>query len=137
MGNRLLVCRAHQRLCGLKVASVVETLPALPVEPVAGGPDYVSGLSIIRGEPTPVVDVARLFGEEQEIRRYVTLRLPGSRLVALAFSAVDGLRSAPTVSMELPPLLRQAQAPAVAGLIRLDPELAFLLDETLLQVPEL
>src|SRR5688572_15607941 len=59
-----LICRVSTRVCALPLDAVVETMRPLVVEPVAGAPGFVSGLSIVRGEPIPVVDAARLLGTE-------------------------------------------------------------------------
>jgi len=58
----LLLFRIGGRLCALRLESVLETMRPLPVEPMAGTPPFVLGISIVRGVAMPVVDPARLFG---------------------------------------------------------------------------
>jgi purine-binding chemotaxis protein CheW len=116
------------RLVGLPIEHVVETMRPLPVERVAGAPHFVSGLSVIRGTPVPVVDVAGLLGEQRrQAERFVTVRA-GSRIVALAVGDVVGLRTVDAESLHgLPPLLRDAPAGIVATVGTLDADLLLVL----------
>src|SRR3954465_12779131 len=70
-----LVFRAGTMLCALRLDDVIETMRPLGIRPLAGTPPFVRGISIMRGVPAPVVDVARLVGGEQaEIVRFVAVR---------------------------------------------------------------
>jgi purine-binding chemotaxis protein CheW len=118
----MLVCRARSRLCALRAAEVVETMRPLPVEPWVGMPSFVVGVSLIRGVPTPIVDVGALFGDgaPPAFTRFVTLRV-GDRRVALAVEEVIGMRGVDVApSIETPPLLREASGQVVATLGALD-----------------
>jgi purine-binding chemotaxis protein CheW len=125
----VLVCRVGSWLCALPIAQVEETMRPLPVEPLAAGPAFVLGLSIIRGVPTPVVDTGALLGARDRRRpsRLVVLRLQdGNRRVALAMEAVLGVRTIPTAVLDqLPPLLRDASRDVLTAVGALDD--AFLL----------
>jgi hypothetical protein len=46
-----LLCRVDTRLCALPLATVLETLRRLSIEPLAGAPAFVLGRSVIRGAP--------------------------------------------------------------------------------------
>lgn len=97
----------------------------LPAEPVAGMPAFVRGLSVIRGTPTPVVDLDALLGAPptDAIARYVTMRIDGRR-VALAVEEVLGLRAIdPSTLQDLPPLLRNAAADVIETVGTLDTHL--------------
>jgi purine-binding chemotaxis protein CheW len=125
-----LLCRAGSSLCALPLANVVEIMRALRVEPVAGAPPFVRGLSVIRGAPTPVVDIAHLFGGcTAPSRRWVTVKT-GTRVVALAVDSVLGVRSVVTASNTepLPPLLREAMSDMVSVIRRLDADLLMFLN---------
>ena len=124
-----LVCRVQTRLSALPLAQVVETMRPLPTEAIAGAPDFVRGLAVIRGAPVPVVDAARLLGIEEDAPagRFVTLAV-GGRRVALALGSVLGLRSVAAASLyRLPPLLDKAGAEVVAAIGLLDAELLLVL----------
>lgn len=121
-----LLCLAASHHFALPMQHVVETMRMLPVEPVAGCPPIVCGLSVIRGVPTPVIDAALLFdGQPGQRERLVTVRT-GKRTIALAMQAVVGVwEMADDELDDLPPLLGSMDA--FAGLARLDQQLVFLL----------
>jgi purine-binding chemotaxis protein CheW len=121
-----LLCRAGSHHFALPMQRVVETMRMLPIEPVAGCPPIVRGLSIIRGTPIPVIDAALLFdGQPGQCERLVTVRT-GKRTIALATQAVVGVwETADGETDDLPPLLGNAEA--IAGLKTLDQQLVFLL----------
>jgi purine-binding chemotaxis protein CheW len=122
-----LVCRMATCLCALPLDHVVETLRPLPIEMLAGAPPFVLGVSVVRGEPLPVVDLAQLLdGVAAPIARLVTLATGRGR-VALAVGDVLGLRTLGAEQRrELPDLLREGCA-GVAALGALDSELLLVL----------
>ncbi len=133
----VLVVRAGGHDCGLPVEHVVETFRPLPVDPLGEAPFFVLGLARVRGEATPVLDLARLLNANAEapFLRYVSLRVEGRR-VALAVESVGGLRELdPEQLGSLPPLLSQA-APAVEALGVLDQGLLLVLRAAKLLPPE-
>ncbi|HEX4339663.1 MAG TPA: chemotaxis protein CheW [Polyangiaceae bacterium] len=126
----VLICRAGARTCALPLTHVVETMRPLAIEPFAGAPTFVAGLSRIRGEHVPVIDLGRLLGakDETEPTRFVLLRV-GSRTIAIRVDAVIGVGSLPeSTSREVPRLLAGADETAVATLAARDAELMLVLD---------
>ena len=124
-----LVCRSGGRALAVPLQHVAETMRPLATEPLAGAPAFVVGVSLIRGAPTPVVDVAALFGgvSATAATRFVTLRA-GARHVALAVDAVVGIRAIDRATIEaVPPLLAEAAAELVEAMGRLDAELLLVL----------
>jgi purine-binding chemotaxis protein CheW len=108
----------------------------LPVEFVGGAPEFVSGLSIIRGVPLPVVDTGSLLGEKGSPRTRFVIVKAGNHLVALSVDEVLGLRAIPADSLqELPPLLGDARADLVAAIGAVDARLLLVL-RTARVVPE-
>jgi purine-binding chemotaxis protein CheW len=101
----------------------------LPLERLASMPSFVSGVSLIRGRPTPVLSARELLGSDATARvgRYVTLKI-AERHVALAVDAVVGLRDVDQATLSaLPPLLRAEQDHAIDAVGRLDAELLLVL----------
>jgi purine-binding chemotaxis protein CheW len=102
----------------------------LPIEPVAGAPDFVLGLAIIRGAPIPVLDLLVVLAggrRDRPIRQLVTLRL-ADRQVALAVDRVMGVETLDaTILSDLPPLLRCSDPGVVESIGASDGELLVLL----------
>ena len=127
--NPALLFRVRTRLCALPIAHILETMRPLPVESIAVAPAFVSGVALIRGVPTPVVDAGALIGAEEPpaFTRFVTLR-SGESGVALAVEEVLGVRDVPPSSLKrLPPLLRDASTEILSALGALDAELLTML----------
>jgi purine-binding chemotaxis protein CheW len=127
--RRGLVVHAGAGSCFLPLGDVFETLRPQPIESLAGMPSFVLGVSIIRGSPVPVVDLAELLGAPavDPPGRFVTLRL-GRRTVALAVSDVIGVRDLESARLEeLPPLLRGAAEDVIHRIGTLDAEFLLVL----------
>lgn len=128
IGNLALFCKVETRLCALPCAAVVEIMRRQPIAPVAGAPRIVSGVSIIRGAATPVIDLAILLGgDASEPAYFVVVALPG-RQVALGVDTVLGVRPLAVDGLgPLPPLLRDANPDLVSAIRALDNELLLVL----------
>lgn len=132
--DRTLVCRIRGALCALPLTHVVETMRALPAEPIAGAPPFVSGVAIVRGVAVPVVDAARLLkgaGETPTFNtsapRYVVVDA-GRQLVALQVDDILGVRPVPSIARNaLPRLLSRGDPDAIASMGALDAELLLVL----------
>jgi purine-binding chemotaxis protein CheW len=103
----------------------------LPVEPLAGAPEGVVGMSVVRGHPTPMVDLAALLTGRNagaNWSRLVTIEA-GARTVGLLVDGVTDVREVNASRFAaLPPLWEGERPPAVAGVGALDRELYFILD---------
>jgi purine-binding chemotaxis protein CheW len=133
-----LVCRVGTRLCAIPLAQVMEVMRQLPIEPVAGAPPFVRGLSLIRGAAVPVIDAGLLLGEAATSGgRLLTVRI-GGRSIALAVDLVLGVRAfADDLRSAMPPLMRDAANETIAAIGILDAELLFFLRTTLCVPDEL
>ena len=122
-----LVFHAGSMLCALGLDDVIETMRPLGTRPLAGMPAFVRGVSIVRGVPTPVVDVARLLGGERaEVCRFVAVRTEHGTVV-FATGAVLGVRTTAAGDGSGHPGLLGAAGRLVAGVGTLDDEPVLLL----------
>ena len=114
-GRSALVVQARAQACALPLSEVVETMRPLPISPMSGWPSFVPGIAVVRGRPTPVVDLGLLLGSNVDLppTRFVTLRLatrcvpprspPGDptplctagfpKVIAVAVSSVRGIQT--------------------------------------------
>lgn len=126
----VLVVMVGARACAFPLHHVAETLRPLPIKPVAGTPGFVCGVSIIRGTPTPVVDLKALLENSDNspsYGRFVTLKLDDRR-VAIGVDSVVGLRHLDSAQLgDLPPLLRDVSADLVESFGTRDAELLLVL----------
>lgn len=125
----VLLCRAGVHLCALPLEAVSETMRRLAVRSIAASPEFVEGLTVVRGEPMPVVNLARLLGRTASVpaARFVHVRA-GSRPVALGVDEVVGVRRIDLdAAAELPALISGARAQSVETLTTLDRELLLVL----------
>ncbi|WP_171013660.1 chemotaxis protein CheW [Chitinivorax sp. B] len=129
-GASFLICTSGPHCCALPLQHVVETMRPLPAEALAGMPTFLLGISLIRGMPVPVIDLACLLGKDSnssQIARYITLR-SGVHIVATAVDTVVGVRHLPVQNLTmLPPLLKETNRQIIAGITVLDEDLLLIL----------
>lgn len=134
----MLIVTVGARACAIPLRHVAETMRPLPVEPVAATPGFVRGVAVIRGAPTPVIDLGALLegGEGGAAHgRFVTLKL-GERRVALGVDGVVGSRNLEQDQLgELPAMLRDVTADVVEAIGARDAQLLVVLRAARL-VPE-
>jgi len=137
-GSSALIVTVGTRACAIPLQHVAETMRPLAIEPISGTPEFVRGVSMIRGAPIPVVDLEMLFenaGHNAAYGRFVTLKV-GERRVALAVDRVVGLRKLDSAQIgELPPLLRDVGADLIESIGTSDAQLLIVLRATRL-VPD-
>lgn len=126
----VLVVTVGARACAIPLRHVGEIMRPLHIEPVAGTPAFVRGVSVIRGAPTPVVDLEALLGPGElsvSWGRFVTIKL-GERRVALGVDGVVGLSHLESAWLgELPPLLRDIEANLLEAIGTRDAQLLLVL----------
>jgi purine-binding chemotaxis protein CheW len=133
----VLLVRMNATACSIPVSEVIETMRPLPVAPLSDAPPFVCGMAIIRGIPTPVIELGALFQADQHspAGRFVTVR-SGGRVVALSVQSVMGVVELDHANIaDLPPLLQNARTEVIEAIGRLDAEFLVMLKTSRL-VPE-
>jgi purine-binding chemotaxis protein CheW len=127
-GRPVLLVGVSHSICALPLEHVIETMRPLPLQPVASAPFYVCGASIVRGIPTPVVDLGIVLGKAGgAIGRFVALRL-GDKQVVVSVEAVLGVQRLDESKIEnLPPLLQEAANETIESIGTLDRRMLFVL----------
>jgi purine-binding chemotaxis protein CheW len=131
-----LLCQVGASYLAIPICHVLEVSRPLAITRLPDAPDWVSGVSVLRGVATPVVDARKLFLADDRApaststaaARWVALRID-ERRVALA---VDAVLRPHAVSFdqpaEVPRLL--AASPAITALGTLDSKLLMVLEGT-------
>lgn len=126
----VLVVMVGARACAIPMNHVAQTMRPLPIKPVAGTPNCVRGVSVIRGMPTPVVDLKALLENSENCPsygRFVTLKLD-DRQVAIGVESVVGIRHLDSTQLGgLPPLLRDVNADLIESIGTRDAQLLLVL----------
>jgi len=126
----VFVVMVGARACAFPLHHVAETMRPLPIRPVAGTPSFVCGVSVIRGTPTPVVDLKALLEDSENSAsygRFVSLKLD-DRQVVVGVDSVVGLIHLDSAQMgKLPPLLKDVSADLVESFGTLDAQLLLVL----------
>lgn len=137
--NLRLLIRTGPYCCALPLSAVVETMRPLPIQKLENAPLGVIGVSIVRGTPTPVLDLAALLQEKSPsvYTRFVSLRL-GQRTVALAVDTVIGLREFANSSQlpAIPPLVQEIRPEVIEAMTAVDSELVLVLKSAGLVPPD-
>jgi purine-binding chemotaxis protein CheW len=131
----LLICRVRGRLCALPLAHVNETMRPLPIEPTLGAPPFVRGLALIRGRPTPVIDVAALLGDTSKASdpssRFVLVTAPNVHVALVVDEVVAIDRSLQNkendAELLLPPILGPEFANVISTIGQRDSNLLLVL----------
>ncbi|XVU21940.1 chemotaxis protein CheW [Actinoplanes sp. CA-054009] len=135
-GVQALIFRAGPLLCALRLDEVIETMRPLETRPLAGTPSFVRGISVLRGVPTPVIDVSRLLGGgSAEPERYIAVSTDRGA-VAFGTGAVLGVSNVEAEpSGGHPALLGGGNSRLVAGVGTLGTEPLLLL-QSMRAVPD-
>jgi purine-binding chemotaxis protein CheW len=128
---RALIVSSGARNWALPLHCLRETMRPQPVERVHGADEYVLGLSRIRGETVPVVELSRLIGElPEQHKRYVTVKA-GERDVAVAVADVIGVCELDAAEFTaLPSLVSSARSHVIEAIAYRDTRLIAVLDAT-------
>jgi len=126
----VLVVMVGTRACAIPLHHVAETMRPLPIQSVAGMPNFVRGVSVVRGTPTPVVDLKALLENSENslsYGRFVSLKLEERRVV-IGVDSVVGLKHLDSAQLgELPPLLRDVNTDLIESFGTRDAELLLVL----------
>ncbi|MFH0881993.1 MAG: chemotaxis protein CheW [bacterium] len=123
MDQSYLLFGCNSRLLALPASMVIETLRLPEIDPIPDTPEYVRGVSLLRGEAVPIVDLGHLLqgAKSSESRRIITVRTTAGRRIGLLVSEVFHLISQDQVNLQdLPPLLHGADETVIENLGRLD-----------------
>jgi purine-binding chemotaxis protein CheW len=127
--STLLVCRTKARVCALPIEHVGEIMRPLPIERLPGLPPYILGVALIRGQATPVLDLAGLLDQaESRLGRFITIKVAG-RPLALAVTQVHGVVTVARQTLAaLPSLMRDVGSEVVDAIGVRDAVLLLVLD---------
>lgn len=125
----VLVAKAGKTICAFPLANVIETMRPLQASPLPDVPSFVRGVSIIRGLPTPVVDLGVLIdaSDTTNTERFLCVQYHHQR-IALAVSKVFGIHHVEMGTWDdLPALLEHSLPEFVQTIGTIDSQLLLVL----------
>ncbi len=143
--SRCIAVRIRDGLYGLMVEEVQEVIGMRPVTKVFHSADAIHGVTSLRGEVLPVIDVGVLLGGEpasaaNQSARIVVVREPGERhrRAGLLIDALGGLRELPNGGLaEVPSTASEAVRELVVGVIATPPPCSVLSTSAVFDAPVL
>ena len=125
-----LVIAVGAHVCAVPVEHVEETMRPLPVEPLAGTPRFLLGLSVIRGAATPIVDLGMLLdprARSARHARFVVLKV-GEQRIGVGVDFVVGVQRLDIAKLSaLPPIVRDVRTDYIEAVGSLDTQLLMVL----------
>lgn len=90
--STVLMVRVRSWICALSSRFVIEVMRRLPIQPVVGAPPFILGMSIVRGEVTPVLSLGALLGSTERTlpERFVLVHV-GQRRAVIGVDEVLGV----------------------------------------------
>jgi purine-binding chemotaxis protein CheW len=120
----VLLVRVPGAICAFALDAVVEIMRPLPVRTLAGMPAFVRGLALVRGAPTPVIDLSTLFlGSELTGTRFVILKTGGRTAAVIVNEVLGVVQIDRSTFQEMPPVLQSARSELVEEIGTLDSQL--------------
>jgi len=131
MEKQFVVFRLTNEHYGVDIGSVQGIVKMQPITAVPSTPEFVHGVTNLRGEVLPVIDLRKRFGiamkDETQDTRIVVAEVSGFRVGMLVDEVTEVLNVADEAVEPAPALASAADAECIEGITRLDERLIILL----------
>ena len=132
MENQVVVFRVGNEYYGVDIASVESIIKMQAITAVPHAPEFVEGVTNLRGIILPVIDLRKRFGlpqvEATRESRIIVITLEGTKL-GMVVDAVSEVLSIPEGSVEPPsPLVSTVGTAFIQGIAKLDGRLVVLVN---------
>jgi len=132
MENQVVIFRVGNELYGVDIASVESIIKMQAITAVPHAPQFVEGVTNLRGIILPVIDLRNRFGltqiEATKDSRIIVVSLDGTKL-GMVVDAVSEVLSIPEGTIEPPsPLVSTVDTAFIQGIAKLDGRLVILVN---------
>lgn len=132
MEHQLVIFELANEHYGLDIATVESIIKMQEITSVPHAPNFVEGVTNLRGQVLPVIDLRKRFGlaqqEDTKETRIVVVEINGST-VGMVVDAVTEVLRVPTEAIEPPsPLVTTIDSAFMTGIAKMDERLVILLD---------
>ena len=133
--NRYLTFLLGDETYGIAISNVIEIIGILPVTPLPGAPEYLKGITNLRGKIIPVIDVRLKFKKpaaEYDERTCIVVVEVQEMTVGLIIDEVSEVLTIEEQDIVPPPAMKDMQAGYISGISKTDGKVKLLLDCTAL-----
>ncbi len=132
MDSQVVVFKLAEEYYGVDIADVERIIKLQPITSIPYAPDFVEGVTNLRGSVLPVIDLRKRFdladaGTSQDTR-IVIFEIPEGK-VGVVVDAVTEVLSISDADVELPsPLVMTAKSEFIVGIAKVSERLIILMD---------
>lgn len=132
MENQMVVFHLAHEFYGVDIAAVEGIIKMQTITSVPQSPDFVEGVTNLRGTVLPVVDMRKRFGlaatEKTRDTRIIVVEMNGLT-VGMVVDAVNEVLRVPVEDIEPPsPMVATVDSAFITGIAKVDDRLIILLD---------
>jgi len=132
MENQLVVFQLAQEHYGVDIAAVEGIIKMQTITKMPHTPEFVEGVTNLRGVVVPVVDLRRRFGlpaQEADRDTRIMVVFMGSSKIGMIVDAVSQVLRIPEEAVEPPPpMITSVNSAFIKGIAKLENQLVILLD---------
>ncbi len=132
MDNQIVVFELGSEQFGVSIASVESIIKLQPVTRMPHAPEFVEGVTNLRGKVLPVVDLRRRFGmetaEADKNNRIIVVSVNGKE-IGMVVDGVSEVLTVPAQAVEpAPSITATVNSAFITGIAKLEQRLVILLD---------
>ncbi|RMF02180.1 MAG: chemotaxis protein CheW [Chloroflexi bacterium] len=132
MENQIVVFKLGREFYGVEIAAVEGIIKMQAITSVPKSPEFVEGVTNLRGTVLPVVDMRKRFGlpaaEETKETRIIVVEMNGLT-VGMVVDAVNEVLRVPVEDIEPPsPMVATVDSAFITGIAKVSDRLIILLD---------
>jgi purine-binding chemotaxis protein CheW len=132
MENQLVVFNLANEHYGVDIAAVDGIVEMKPITAVPRAPSFVEGITNLRGEVLPVIDLRKRFGlpvgEITKETRIVNVEMDGTKVGMVVDAVTEVLRVAEEDVEPPSPIVSTVDSAFIIGIAKVDERLVILLD---------
>jgi purine-binding chemotaxis protein CheW len=132
MDNQIVVFELGSELFGVNIAAVESIIKVQTITRMPHAPDFVNGVTNLRGKVLPVIDLRQRFGmerQEADKKSRIIVVNVGKTEVGMIVDGVSEVLTVPEQAVELaPPIVTTVNSTFITGIAKLEGRLVILLD---------
>jgi purine-binding chemotaxis protein CheW len=132
MEEQLVIFELGAEHFGIEISSVEGINKMLEITKIPQAPEYMIGITNLRGSVLPVIDLQKRFGmkaqEETNETRIVVVNLEGVKIGMVVSAVSEVLTIEESVIEPPPPMVSNVNSEFITGVAKIDKRLVILLD---------